>query len=529
MNSSDHIVIVGGGSSGWMTAATLINSFPNKKITLIESPNHPIIGVGESTQATITTWAHSLGINHEDFMRFTDASYKMSIRFKNFNKKEDKGFHYPFGKIYLENTHFATRDWYMKKLKYPQIDNSDYCNSFYSQMSLINNSKINLNKYGIFDNYDFYRDTAYHFDAVKFGIWLKERYCLPRGVNHIQKEIVKIETDNNGISLLIFEDGNTFSGDLYVDCTGFKSMLLEETLGVEFESIEDQLLCNKAWAVQIPYVDKEKEIENFTNSTALGHGWVWNTPLWSRIGTGYVYSDRFTTDEEALEEFKNHLKNKTEPIYAPERITDDLKFRNITMKTGIHKTLWEKNVIAIGLSAGFIEPLESNGLYTVHEFASLLCKVLNKEKINNVDKQIYTAVARDMFFGFMKFVQMHYTLSQRDDTEFWKYMTSVDVDFEKVSGYRQILDTRRPYGPEFETESGVHCIATGHGYSTFNNNLKNLFDHDKRDVNFDLVVESFIYRTDQSKKKWEEEANLSPTHYAYLKQTFHSEDVYEEN
>jgi hypothetical protein len=365
MSKIDSIVIVGGGSSGWITASTLIHSFPNKQITLIESPNHPIIGVGESTQATITLWAQALGIDHEDFMRYTDASYKMSIRFKNFNKKEDNGFHYPFGRVYLENTKYATKDWYMKKLKYPETDNSDYCNSFYSQMSLINSNKINLNRYDIFDNFNFYRDSAYHFDAVKFGIWLKEKYCLPRGVKYLQKEIVEIKTDDNGISSLVFEDGTDFSADLYIDCTGFKSMLLEGAMGIEFESISDRLPCNKAWAVQIPYVDKEKEIENFTNCTALGYGWVWNTPLWSRIGTGYVYSDKFTTDEEALEEFKNYLKNKIEPIYAPERITDDLKFRNITMKTGIHKKLWEKNVIAIGLSAGFIEPLESNGLIYV--------------------------------------------------------------------------------------------------------------------------------------------------------------------
>lgn len=523
MSKINSIVIVGGGSSGWITASTLIHSFPNKQITLIESPNHSIIGVGESTQATITLWAQALGIDHEDFMRYTDASYKMSIRFKNFNKKEDNGFHYPFGRVYLENTKYATKDWYMKKLKYPETDNSDYCNSFYSQMSLINSNKINLNRYEIFDNFNFYRDSAYHFDAVKFGIWLKEKYCLPRGVKYLQKEIVEIKTDDDGISSLVFEDGTDFSADLYIDCTGFKSMLLEGAMGIEFESISDRLPCNKAWAVQIPYVDKEKEIENFTNCTALGYGWVWNTPLWSRIGTGYVYSDKFTTDEEALEEFKNHLKNKIEPIYAPERITEDLKFRNITMKTGIHKKLWEKNVVAIGLSAGFIEPLESNGLYTSHEFVTLLCKVLSKEKINGLDKQIFNRNSRDIFFGFMNFVEMHYTMSQRNDTDFWKYMTSMEIDFDKFNSYKQILDTRKSYGPEFETESGVHCIATGQGYTNFNNISKTLYDSSKSDTNFDLVVESFIYRTSQSQEKWKNEADLSPTHYQYLKENFHSD------
>jgi tryptophan halogenase len=524
----NSIAIVGGGSSGWMTAATLIHAFPNKTITLIESPNISTVGVGESTQGAVTAWVKGLGIDHKDFMSFTDASYKMSIKFTDFHKKGDGGFHYPFGVAYLGDAQFGIKDWYMKKAKYPDTPIQDYCNTFFSQMALVNKNKINTNRYGLFNDFDFYDASAFHFDATKFGLWLKDRYAMPRGVKHITKEVSEIKTDENGISCLILDDGTEFTADLYVDCTGFKSMLLEETMGAEFESAEGELPCNRAWATQIPYVDKEKEIENFTNCTALGYGWVWNIPLYSRIGTGYVYSDKFTTPEEALEEFKQHLKEKKDPIYAPDRDLSDIKFKDIKIKTGIHKTLWEKNVVALGLSAGFIEPLESNGLYTVHEFLRPLVKSLDKGFVNQFDRDSYTHECRKIFYGFMNFVQMHYTLSRRRDTEFWKYITSKPINLNLDSGYQGVSSTRVGYANDYTSTGGIHCIATGHHNFTYGNYAKESFNaFSGQDA--DLAVEGFIYKSNQSKKKWEEEADLSQNHYQYLKENFHTEkDILDE-
>jgi flavin-dependent dehydrogenase len=521
MKNINSIAIVGGGSSGWMTAANLIAFFPEYKITLIESPNISTVGVGESTQGAITDWVKSLGIDHKDFMEYTDASYKMSIKFTDFHQKGDGGFHYPFGQVYLGDTQFKGSDWFLKKAKYPETPIQDYCNTFFPQMALVNKSKINTNRHGIFNNFDFYKASAFHFDATKFGLWLRDRYALPRGVEHITKEVSEIKTDENGISALILDDGTEFTADLYIDCTGFKSLLLEQTMGVEFEDMSDELPCNHAWATQIPYVDPEKEIENYTNCTALGYGWVWNIPLYTRIGTGYVFSDKFTTKEEALEEFKLHLKNKTEPIYAPDRDFSNVNFNLVKFRTGIHKELWHKNVIAIGLSAAFVEPLESNGLYTVHEFLRVLVKTLSKGYVNGFDKESFTHECTRIFKGFFNFVRMHYTLSRRDDTDFWKYMTeSKDNLKSETYALNQVSLAKTRHIGEYEMESGVHCIAVGQHNFPFGKEALDYWNSDApQDV--DTVVAGFIFKSDKSKKKWEQEADESLSHYEYLKKNFH--------
>ena len=269
----DKILIVGGGSAGWMTAATLIRAFPDKDITVLESPNVPTISVGESTISKVKQWTKFLGIDDREFLQHTDGTIKFSIKFTDFNGKNEAAFHYPFGAVVTEGTKLNYNDWWMKKAYYPETPVSDYADSFSPVMALINQGKGAQNFYG-FDND---KDSAYQFDAIKFGIWLKDNYCIPRGVKYIQEDIKDIKQDENGIVSL-----NKHTADLYVDCTGFKSMLLGGALKESFEPLQN-LPNNKAWVTKIPYVDKEKEIEAFTNCTAIENGWVWNIPLLSLI------------------------------------------------------------------------------------------------------------------------------------------------------------------------------------------------------------------------------------------------------
>ena len=177
----DKIIIVGGGSAGWMTAATLIKYFPNKDITLIESPNIPTVGVGESTIFQIREWLRTLEINEEDFMRHTDASYKLSIKFTDFYKKGE-AFHYPFGQPNFENNANRFNDWWYKKILKPETPNSDFANCMFPQMAYVNNN-----------TFDKKIQSAYHFDATKFGLWLRDHYCLPKGVKHIKEDVNTIE------------------------------------------------------------------------------------------------------------------------------------------------------------------------------------------------------------------------------------------------------------------------------------------------------------------------------------------------
>ena len=172
-----------------------------------------------------------------------------------------------------------------------------------------------------------------------------------------------------------------------------------------FESYEDILPNNSAIATRQPYTNKKEQLKGYTNCKAVSNGWIWNIPLWSRIGTGYVYSDKYTTYEDALKELQQELG------------TDELEFRKIKMRIGIHKRLWVKNVCAIGLSAGFIEPLESNGLLTIHHFLFNLIPILKKEIVNEFAIQHFNLSCRRMFRGFAEFVAMHYAISDRIDSE----------------------------------------------------------------------------------------------------------------
>lgn len=465
MYNTNKIVIIGGGSAGWMSAATLINYFPNRDITLIESPNVPIMGVGESTLGYIKFWMNSLGIDEKDFFKYTDASYKLSIKFTDFYKKDYGSFHYPFGSP-IETSELGINSWQYKKYYYPETDPEDYCDSNYPWMPCIRQNKIPIDD-GRFGEFKMDWCSAYHFDAVKFANWLRENYCKPKGVKHIVSEIRNVEIDENGIKELILDDGSKVVSDLYIDCTGWKSLLLGNALKEPFDSYSDIIPNNRAWATQIPYLDKEKELEPYTNCTAISNGWVWNIPLWSRIGTGYVYSDKFISKEGALEEFKTHLNSNKMTVSDKKRNLDDLKFKDIEMRIGIHERTWVKNVIAIGLSAGFIEPLESNGLYTVHEFLNKLVETIGRERVNQWDLDGYNYATKKMYDYFAKFVSLHYLLSQRDDSEYW-----IDVSKRSVShrmeeflndSFSELLNSKY-ISHQHNKSGGLHCISAGLNY-----------------------------------------------------------------
>ena len=500
------ILILGGGSAGWMTASTLIKKFPNKKITLIESPNIPTVGVGESTIAGVKFWSKWLGLKDKDFLKYTDGSYKLSIKFTDFYKKGES-FHYPFGEPYLQNNLNDLNDWWYKKLLYPNTKNDDYANCFYPQMALINENKFFYNDKNELP-FTFEKDTAYHFDATKFGLWLKENYCLPRGVKCIKEDILSVEQDENGIKSL----KNKYKADLYIDCTGFKSLLLGQTLKEPFESYEDLLPNNSAWATRVPYKDKEKQLVSYTNCTAIENGWVWNIPLWSRIGTGYVYSDKYIDDDNALKQFQKHLG------------TDELEFKKIKMRVGIHKRLFVKNVVAIGLSAGFIEPLESSGLYTVHEFLMNLIKNIDREKISQWDKDNFTYNCKHLFKNFSEFVAMHYALSHRDDTEYWKNNFNKNWDEKLINLNPTTINGmfnkayHRSFNYKFEHRfgEGTHCIAAGMNWSPIN--LDTILYYNQKDKKFyEDLWEPYIKNLEKRKIEWKKVIKNKQNLYNFLR------------
>jgi tryptophan halogenase len=520
----NKIVIVGGGSAGWMSAALLSKAFPNKNIRLIESPKFPTIGVGESTLVAIRDFCKFLEVDEKDFMSFTDASYKMAIRFTDFYDVDSGSFYYAFGVPFMEGTRQGIRDWLWRKALEPNTPVQDYIKTYFPHSAMFDSNKFSLNKSGQFANYIPENDVAYHFDAVKFGLWLKERYCLPRGVELISATVDTITTNNDGVETLNLDTGEQISADLFIDCTGFKSLLLEETLGVKFNSYADILPNNKAWACQVPYLEQEKEMQNFTGCTALGNGWCWNTPLWSRIGTGYVYSDKHITDEEALEEFKEYLCSDKMVVPRTRDQLDNLTFRQVPFRVGIHERLWEKNVVAIGLSAGFIEPLESNGLYSVHEFLFKLLKCLQRKTYTQWDRDVFNTACIGMFRNFAEFVALHYALSVRDDTDYWRENSERVYDHGMINlepttyiGFKDLqMKKMVTADPGNAFREGIPWISVGMNYPVLDQVDQKLHEfYDGIDHKKEWLPQFLEF--DRRKHSWSQAADRELTLYQHLK------------
>jgi len=523
MIKSNKIVIVGGGSAGWMTAATLIKVFPNKDITLIESPNTPTVGVGESTLGHINGWMGLIGIKDEEFMAATDATYKMSIRFDEFYKKGAGHFHYPFGSPDFNGTHFNFNDWWFKKELYPETQYHDFAEKYFPAMTLVNNNKI-TDKLNQLKGWNFQTDTAYHFDATKFGLFLKSHHCLNKGVKYVVGHVTDVKVDDSGVKELILDGSVPVKADLFIDCTGFKSLLLAGALKEPFESYADFLPNNSAWATKIKYKDAKKEMVPYTNCHAIENGWCWEIPLWHRWGTGYVFSDKFVSDEDALVEFKNHIKWRF-PYANPE----ELEYKNIKMRVGLHERTWVKNVCAIGLSAGFIEPLESNGLFTTHEFLFKLVKALGRDHVNKFDIDAYNMHNKWAFRNFAEFVGLHYALTGRDDTPYWKACQARNyaskgmdnLETTRIIGF-QTAGLNKYYNNEF-SDGGFPCIAAGMQWAPVSatdaiHNRVWLTEQDHK-----IMWKKITENLDKKVGEWESMIKDCPNYYDYMKEKFHND------
>lgn len=518
MITPNKIVIVGGGSAGWMVASSLISEFPEKEITVIEPVDIPKVGVGESTVGGIRLWLKHIGLSDEEFMKECDASYKLAIKFTNFYKEDSGSWFYPFSQLNIDNPEFTKNDWFILKAIDPDIKLSSYTEYYYPQQSLINENKIAEDYF----NFKLDEQSAFHFDSIKFGNFLKRKYCIPRGVNLISGSIKDISLDDSGIKKLILDNGLEVSADLYIDCTGFKSLLLDKTIKEPFINLEEFLPNNRAWATKIDYLDKEKELEPFTECTAVDYGWVWNIPLWSRIGTGFVYNDNITEPKKALELFKKYLIKKG-------RDPEALEYKDIKMRVGTHKNHWVKNVIAIGLSACFIEPLESTGLITVHESAMRLCKTLRRGHVSAWDIKEYNSSVLDDFLYFVQFVNMHYELSHRNNTEYWKNINDRICQIEEYikSSLGSLPITiqaswNRAYLNTIQDDTGLLCLTAGMNWNPVDKIL--LSQNAPLNANLKDYHINLIKRMEFIKDRYNKNTSESSSLYQFLNDKIYKND-----
>lgn len=531
----ESIVIVGGGSSGWMSAAMLSKTFPNMQIGLIESDQGPI-GVGESTLGHFNRFLKRLGLKDEDWMPYCNATYKTSIAFKNFRHGKGERFQYPFGEFDLVDYKDTGLQRYFElgcKYGLEKYGPDEFANYVNNQTYLADKCKISKEPIGD-STFDFDLDTAYHFDAGLFGNYLRDNICIPNGVMHFKGSIERVVKNPDGtIDSLITDKDGLIKADLYIDCTGFKSLLLEQHMGSKFISFKDKLFNDTALATQIPYSDRENQMETYTDCVAMDAGWVWNIPLWNRVGTGYVYSSDYINECEAEVEFRKYLSER----YTPE-IAQECQLRKIDIRHGKREKAWVKNVIGIGLSFGFLEPLESTGLMTTHECILLLCDFLQRRQgfYSGFEIDSYNYQCDNMIESMKNFIAIHYALSQRDDNQYWRDCTNIDFDIDPTwsqstrsahSSVVTLIDNPEDAFYNLEKHSGSIYIAAGQGYRPFSEGLffERLNAYAQREEHEELLEEIHT-KYQQDRKVLMEWVDKLPSHYEYLRDNIY--DLQEE-
>lgn len=514
MKRLTDVVIVGGGSSGWMTAAAL-NKYDYLNITLIESDVIPTVGVGESTTGHINNFMVHCGIEDKDFMPKCDATYKTSIKFVDFHPLYQ--YHYPFGQANTENGTY--QHWFeARALRMKGTEPHTFAEYFVPMTTVVEQGKF-IDKHKAIRPWNHRSETAYHFVATKFAEYLRDYKC-DRTTHRIGtvKKVVKTSCGRE-IDHIIMDDGTEVRADLFIDCTGFKSLLIGEF--ANFQDYGDTLCNDRAWVGPIPYDEEniETEMKAYTTSTALKHGWVFETPTWGRMGTGYVHSSKHVDWEEAEIEFRDFLKSK----YG-DRI-DDVTFRKLPFRHGVHDRTWVGNCLAIGLSYGFIEPLESTSLMTTHENLLKFCDILNRNDgyVVAFDRDMLNWLVADQQGGWRQFVEQHYWFTPRNDSEYWEQYSRYNTWDNRLTEVDNLWDeTMRDMGyhkSKSTGDDGPPFITAGNGYTYASKrhlidvNILEGNNPKAKEAELKFLVNNMI----KAREAVIEAAKEMPTHYQFLK------------
>ena len=410
--SIKNIVIVGGGTAGWMTAAAFCR-FANKglaNVTLVESKDIGIVGVGEATIPPILGFNNLIGIDEADMLAAVGGTFKLGIQFVNWGKQGDSYFH-PFGNYGYE----------IEGVPFHQIWHKFRKNGDARPLYLFNVETLaaQYGKFGITDPNMRRSDLppvnyAYHIDAVKYGQYLR-KFSEARGVKRIEGlvEDTALNPETGFVESITLKDGRTIEADFFVDCSGFRGLLIEQALETGYEDWTHWLPCDRAWAVQSEQPDDPLP---YTRATAHSAGWQWRVPLQHRLGNGHVFCSKYMSDDEALNILLDNLDG--EPTVEP---------RLLRFVTGHRKKFWNKNVVAIGLSSGFMEPLESTSIHLIHSAINKLMLTFSLDGVLPDQEKIFNRLALKEFNRIRDFLVLHYSATTRDDSEFWNYCRTMDV------------------------------------------------------------------------------------------------------
>jgi len=425
VNSKKRVVIAGGGTAGWIAAAALSHQMGELlDITLVESEEIGTVGVGEATIPPMRTFHRLLGINEREFMRATNATFKLGIQFEDWKQVDEKYFH-SFGvtgkqTIIADFIHF----WLRGRELGMAGEFGDYCLEYKAALqgrfSINNHAKLNY---------------AFHLDAGRYASFLRSR-AEACGVKRVEGKIAKVNQnpDSGYIASLQLESGQGLAGDLFIDCTGMKGLLIEQSLNTGFEEWGHWLPCDSAIAIQ---TESTAPPAPYTKSIAHHAGWRWQIPLQNRVGNGMVFSGRHMSDDEAKGMLLSSVDGKT--LTEPQVI----KF-----KTGRRKKSWNKNCVAMGLASGFLEPLESTSIHMIMTAVTRLLQLFPHDEIKQSVVDEYNAQAESEYERIRNFIILHYKVTERDDSPFWRYCRDMEVP----SDLKHRMDLFKEFGRSNQVE-----------------------------------------------------------------------------
>ncbi len=467
MNRIRSILIVGGGTAGWLSAAYLNRALGDSvAITLVESPFTPRIGVGEATVPTLRNTLRFLGVEERDWMARCNATFKLAVRFEDWAVPPSEGGHAyyhpffprpeptisPFAHAFFPavGEGFSSAQYGMQRAA------ADPSYRYAYEASAVP-ALCDAARFGVPERSEDALSYAYHMDAALLAGYLRE-LCVERGVTHVVAHVANADLDDRGwVRSVTTRDGQRLAADLFLDCTGFKGLLINQTLNEPFVSHARYLINDRAVAAQAPRPPSERKLRPYTTAKALSAGWMWTIPLFHRNGCGYVYSSRFATPDQAEEELRRQL--------GP--AASDLEMNHIDIRVGACRNLWVKNCVAVGLAGAFIEPLESTSiLLTEYQLAKLVA-LFPDRTFSEATIARYNASVLEMFEQIRDFVALHFCTTRRDDTPYWR---AIRHEVEVPASLRALLeDYRRGLLPD-ETErvyifrgNSITSVLTGMG------------------------------------------------------------------